>query len=74
MIARKVLKMRLTLGYSQEKLGEILGFHRDTIRNWETGKTSIPVHVYNELCGMCRERKKAEKIQHMKKTARSEAA
>jgi DNA-binding XRE family transcriptional regulator len=74
MIPRKMLKMRLTLGYSQEKLGEILGFHRDTIRNWETGKTPAPINVYSELVGMCRERKKAEKIQQIKMAACDEAA
>jgi len=74
MIAKKMLRMRLAMGLTQKGLAEVLGRHPDTIRNYETGKTTVPFDVYNETYSLYRDHRKAEKIQHMKKTACDEAA
>ena len=40
---------RVNAGLSQSQLAEILGVNRATVRNWETGKGSIPATALKKL-------------------------
>ncbi len=43
-------KLRKSLKLSQEKFAEMLGMSKDTIFNYEKGKTAIPHDVIKRLC------------------------
>ena len=55
MTAEQFKAWRNRLGLSQAAAGEALGLHRHTIRNYETGFSTVPKHV--ELA--CREVERA---------------
>ena len=38
----KIYKLRKSVGLSQERIARQLGVSRNTVKNWEDGKTNIP--------------------------------
>lgn len=43
---------RVNAGYTQRAAGKAVGKSRDTIRNWENGKTKIPAEDFMNLCSI----------------------
>lgn len=44
-----LLVWRKRHGYTQTKLGKLLGVGQDTVSDWETGKRDVPPHVEARL-------------------------
>ena len=43
---------RVNAGYSQTKAAALVGVGKQTISNWETGKTRIDADSFMRLCGI----------------------
>lgn len=43
---------RVNAGFTQTTAGVAIGKSRDTVRNWETGRTKIPAEDFLRLCSL----------------------
>ena len=43
---------RVDKGYTQEDAAKLMGVGKDTIRNWEKGKTKISASNFQKLCSI----------------------
>ena len=43
---------RVNAGMTQEAAARAIGKSKDTIRNWESGKTKIPAEDFMALCSL----------------------
>lgn len=52
MVKITLASARENAGLSIEKVAEIMHKSKNTITNWENGKTSLKVHDFVELCNL----------------------
>lgn len=48
----RIREWRLRLGFTQERIGEALGVHGETIRKWETGDNPISVDQLGRIAAL----------------------
>lgn len=46
----RIALLRETLGYSQDKFGEILGVTRSSVCSWENGRRNISDSIIKSIC------------------------